>query len=72
MPLATEDAQAIGELIKNARKKAGLTQAQLAETIGVSRVQVTYYERGREWPNVQRLIQICKALGTDPNHLLNF
>lgn len=70
VPLAVDDAQAIGEQIKEARKAAGLTQAQLAEAIGVSRVQVTYYERGTQWPNVQRLVKICKTLGASADRIL--
>lgn len=72
MPLATDEATAIGDHIKDARNAAGLTQAQLAEAVGVSRVHITDYERGKKWPNVQRLVRICKALGTSPDKILGF
>lgn len=70
--LATEDAQAIGEHIKEARQTAGLTQADLAERLGVSRVHIANYERGSKWPNVKMLVRICKALETSPDKILGF
>ena len=37
----------IGNLLAGARLKAGLTQAQLAETLGIRQNMVSDYERGR-------------------------
>ncbi|WP_158261109.1 MULTISPECIES: helix-turn-helix domain-containing protein [Pirellulaceae] len=72
MPLATDEAQLIGERIREARKSAGLTQADLAKSLGIAHVQISYYERGEQWPNIQRLMQICKVLGTSPDRILGF
>lgn len=70
MALATDEAQMIGEHIKDARKSAGLTQAHLAEAIGVSQAQIAHYESGRKWPNIQMLIKMCKVLGTSSDKIL--
>jgi len=72
MALAPEAAETMGERIREARVVAGITQAQLAEKIGVSRVHLCNYERGRKWPNVEMLVRICKCLGTSPNQILDF
>ena len=37
----------ISQILKACRQKAGLTQAQFAETIGVKRSAYAYYESGR-------------------------
>ena len=51
------------ELLKSARLKAGLTQAQLAEKIGVPKSTYCNWEQGTREPNVLKLKQIARALG---------
>lgn len=46
-----------------ARKAAGLTQASLADLLGINRVQVNRYERGAETPNVDTALRVAQALG---------
>lgn len=53
----------IGECIKNARKKAKLTQAQLAEKSGVAAISIHQYETGKRKPRLEQLTRISKALG---------
>ncbi|MCQ2426879.1 MAG: helix-turn-helix domain-containing protein [Clostridia bacterium] len=51
------------EAIRNARIKAGMTQEELADKIGVSRRTVNSYENGKSWPkNNSRYKQLAKAL----------
>lgn len=45
-PIATEAAKLLGARVRLARKRRGLTVAQLAERVGVSRVTVQKIERG--------------------------
>lgn len=55
----------IGRNIKKAREKAGLTQEQLAEKVGI---HVNYYaqiERGEKTPAFKRLEKIYKILKID-------
>ena len=53
----------IGERIKAAREKAGLTQVQLGEKVGVSGVAIMRYENGTREPRYDRLKRISDALG---------
>src|ERR1700693_2398150 len=51
-----------GDLLREARLRAGLTQAELAERAGTARSQVSRYERGDVLPNLEtptRLIRQC-------------
>lgn len=42
------------------RKKAGLTQSQLAEKLGVKTTTVSTWERGASSPDIETLYDICK------------
>ena len=49
----------IGEKLRNCRNRAGLTQDDCAEKLGVSRQTVSNWENGRSYPDVRS----CLALG---------
>ena len=61
----------IGEAIKKARNKAGLTQKQLAIKLGVSFTLVSQYERGTRNPKPETLDRIATALGMTLETLLD-
>lgn len=44
------------------RKKAGLTQEQLGEAVGVGHFQISRWERGAHSPRVDELPGLAKAL----------
>ncbi len=48
--------------IKKYRNEKGLTQEDLAEKVGVSRVYIGYVEQGRNTPSLEVLEKIAKAL----------
>ncbi|MCX6726733.1 MAG: helix-turn-helix transcriptional regulator [Candidatus Shapirobacteria bacterium] len=48
--------------IKGFRHDQGLTQEELAEKVGVSRVYIGYVEQGRNTPSLEMLEKIAKAL----------
>ncbi|WP_283170781.1 helix-turn-helix transcriptional regulator [Curtanaerobium respiraculi] len=50
--------------LKDARKTAGLSQAQLAAAVGVTRQTVCFIESGSYNPTLNLCINICKTLGT--------
>lgn len=50
-------------LIEEARRRAGLTQAELARRAGVSRPTVNAYERGRREPGAEALAGLLAAAG---------
>lgn len=52
-----------GERIKAMRKRAGLTQAELAEKLEIPYQSIGQWERGIRIPKQETLIKIAKALG---------
>lgn len=53
----------ISEQIKKAREKAGLTQSELAEKIGLSGHNIiSYFENGDRTPSLDTLYRIADAL----------
>lgn len=66
-PLARTD---LGRLIADARRSAGMTQAQLAAAIGTSQSVVSRWERGADSPRVDTLVRILRACGFEPDLVL--
>lgn len=60
-----------GELIKAARKKTGMTQAQLAEKLGISYVGVSQWENDLRNPKLDTLQRIASALGVPVQDLIS-
>jgi transcriptional regulator with XRE-family HTH domain len=54
-----------GELIREARLRAGLTQKQLSELTGRERSVIARWEQGAISPPIDSLIQIVHACGFD-------
>jgi DNA-binding XRE family transcriptional regulator len=52
----------VGNSIKELRTKLGLTQAQLAELVGVARVSIVAIENGRFLPTIETALHIGKVL----------
>ena len=59
----------IGDVIKSAREKAGLTQLELSSMVGVSRAYYADIERGRYNPSLKVLTRLADILGIDLNFL---
>ena len=53
----------IGNNVKELRANLGITQAQLAERVGVARVSIVAIENGRFMPTIETALRISKALG---------
>ncbi|MGI5855927.1 MAG: helix-turn-helix domain-containing protein [Candidatus Merdivicinus sp.] len=60
----------ISEKIREARSKAGLTQQQLADKLGVSQQYIANYESGKHYPKIQTLQKIADALEVSMADLL--
>lgn len=54
-----------GERIKEARKRAGLTQKELADKLGISYVGISQWENNQRNPKLETLQRIADALGVD-------
>lgn len=59
----------IGNVLKSAREKAGLTQLELSGMVGVSRAYYADVERGRYTPSLKVLSRLADILGIDLNFL---
>ena len=62
--------QTIGRAIAKYRQAVGLTQAQLAEILGISNDAVSRMERGKSVPSVLRLLELSEIFGCEVADLL--
>ena len=62
----------IGNIIQQKRKEVGLTQAQLAELLGVSAPAVNRWEKDLSFPDATLLAPLARCLNTDLNELFSF
>ena len=62
----------IGERIKAAREKTGMTQVELGEKVGVSGVAIMRYEKGQRQPRYDLLLHIADALGVSAHTLVDW
>ena len=61
----------IGQRLKVARKKAGLTQQELAEKLNLSIAFISRVERGSSHINLKRLTEFCSILNISEGEILN-
>ena len=59
----------IGRRIKEERIKRGLTQEELGNMVGVSKTAISYYERGKEQPKMEKLKKLTEVLNLTPNYI---
>lgn len=59
-----------GERIKAARKKAGMTQKEIAEKAGTATGTIQQYELGKRQPRLAQLQRIAAALGVPVQELV--
>ncbi|WP_296010030.1 helix-turn-helix domain-containing protein [uncultured Adlercreutzia sp.] len=59
------DAEDLGRMIRERRKKIGVTQEQLAEACQCSPRFVGELERGVAGGNIRQVLAICQAIGLD-------
>ncbi len=57
--------------LRQLRKSAGLTQAQLATRAGLCQQDISRWERGRVQPGISSLIKLSKALGISVSQLFS-
>lgn len=60
----------MGKLIRQARKNAGLMQAELAERVGISINSVHLYESCRLTPKVETLRKVANACGVPLSYFI--
>lgn len=60
----------IGENLKQARESRGISQAELAELIGVSQPMVAQYELNTKIPSIVIAVNMEKVLGVSCRQLV--
>jgi len=54
-----------GSLVREARRRAGLTQVELARRVGTTQSAIARLERGRTEPTAERIGQLVGACGLE-------
>lgn len=62
----------INEIIREKRKEIGITQEQMALSLGVSTPAVNKWEKGTSYPDITLLPAVARLLKTDLNTLMSF
>lgn len=65
------DTVRLGRAVKELRKRAGFTQQELADKVGLHRTSVARLEAGRHDVAASTLPALAKALGVDPAALFD-
>ena len=60
----------IGDLVRNKRRQAGLTQEALAEKAGISSSYVAKIEIGLQEPGTKVLLKLVKVLGIESSEIM--
>ena len=61
----------IGKFIATVRKEQNLTQAELAEKLGITYKAVSKWECGKGLPDASIMLDLCKILHITVNDLLS-
>lgn len=61
----------LGKRIKLARSRAGLTQAELSQQLGITYPTLNKYERGHRMPGAELISRMAKLLECDPGWLVS-
>ena len=64
------NAMSIGDRIREARTRAGMSQSVLAKALGFSKGVITLWENGLRHPNVDTVCRIAALTFTEPAWLL--
>lgn len=56
--------------LKEEIKRSGMTQAEIANKIGVSQQAISSYANGQKMPALDTLANLCKLLDLDANYIL--
>lgn len=60
----------VGQNIRAARKRSGLTQEQVAKGAGIHRTEVGLLERGKRVPRADTMIKVAGAVGLGAHEFL--
>ena len=58
------------ENLKKLRKRANLSQSELANLLGVNQYNISFWEIGRSEPNIEQIIKLSEILNIPTDYLL--
>ncbi len=61
----------LADNLKKLRKENNMSQEDLADKLGVSRQSVSKWESGQAYPEMDKVLQLCKLFNLNINDLLN-
>ncbi len=64
--------ETLGQRIRAARIRMGMTQEELAEALFVEKSTISYYENDKKEMRASGLAEIARVLKTTPNYLLGY
>ena len=59
-----------GENLKKLRKRANLSQTELAKQLQINQYNISFWEIGRSEPNIEQIIKLSKILNVPADYLL--
>ena len=59
-----------GENLKKLRKRANLSQNELANLLSVNQYNISFWEIGRSEPNIEQIIKLSEILNIPTDYLL--
>jgi transcriptional regulator with XRE-family HTH domain len=65
--MESKSAPLLGQVLRDARKRAGISQSQLAIRTGIAAPAISRIENGHESPSFERFATCLEALGFEPN-----
>jgi len=64
--MSQADSPLLGQILRDARRQAGVTQSQLSIRTGIAAPSLSRIENGRESPSFERFAVCLEALGFEP------
>lgn len=68
---ADDEMRTFGNRLRLLRIRKGLSQTMMGELLGSDKQSVSNWERGRNYPTIKKLRDICTTLHVTPNFLLD-
>ena len=59
-----------GENLKKCRKRANLSQAELAKLLDINQYNISFWEIGRSEPSIEQLVKLSNILNVPTDYLL--
>jgi transcriptional regulator with XRE-family HTH domain len=60
----------VGKRLKEARVKKGMSQEELGNLLGVSKVSICGYEKGTRTPTMENFLDLIQILELEPDYVL--